>query len=477
MIDCMARRRHAGAVPSSRRLAPTAAPTPPALRGSIQRQRLLGATTRLAISDGYTAVTVAQVIALAGVSRSTFYEYFTDMEACFAAALLPTRRRLLAGIRGSVARDCPENATLRATHALVAFAGSRPGYARLLMSDALSGGSRLRDARDGLVEEMARIIEDAHRRLPSGAVVAELPPRLICGVICRLLGSRLRRGGSCPSDLTEELLTWIAAYELPVARHRWRTLTALPTPDRSPYLPAAALRAPPALTPERPRTTAAAVAENQWLRIVFATAEVIRRDGYAAATVAQIAQAAGVDSRAFYRLFASKKQALAAAGELLFRHAMAVAAGAFVAGEGWPEQVWEAACALLQYAEQNSTLTYVSLVESLAGGSSAIGRVEDLTRAFTIFLQDRSSQLRDRSPRSVAPPSDVALEAIAMAAFELAYWHARHARQGCEAPLSTLLAPIVFIALAPFLGADAASDFVCRQPPHGRERPLLANAA
>src|SRR5580692_9838592 len=117
MINGMARRPHAEASSKVRRLAPVVAAASTSRRSS-QRQRLLGAITDLAIRDGFTAVTVGQVIARAGVSRATFYEYFIDLEACFAAALAPIRRRLLAGIRSSVASDRVEHATLRATHAL-----------------------------------------------------------------------------------------------------------------------------------------------------------------------------------------------------------------------------------------------------------------------------------------------------------------------------------------------------------------------
>jgi AcrR family transcriptional regulator len=461
----MARHNHAEASRKSRR--PSTAPSA-ALASGRSSQRLLGAITQLTIDGGYTNVTVGQIIARAGVSRATFYEYFADREECFVAALAPIRGQLLAGLRTSVASDRPERAIFRVTHGLLAFAQRRPGMARLLMSDSLMGGRQLRNARDGFMSDAARIIEEAHGRLPAGAVVADLPPSLICGVTCRLLGARLRGAQSLqPGGLADELLGWISAYEMPLARHRWRAVATLPSPDRSPFLPPSELRAPPALVPGLSRGREGALVENHWLRIVFATVEVVGRDGYSNATVAQITQTAGVDSRAFYRLFDGKQQALAAAGELLFRNAMAVAAGAFIAGEDWPEHVWEAARAVAQYAEQNPTLTYVALVESLAGGACAAGCVEDRMRAFTIFLQEGSSH-----PDRRLEQSDVAMEAIGAAVFELAY---RQPREDSEATLSRLLAPVVFISLAPFLGVDAAGDFVCRKAFH--ERPPLTSAA
>jgi AcrR family transcriptional regulator len=391
-------------------------------------------------------------------------------EACFRAAVAPLAEQLIEEVREHVARAQPQRAAVAAIGALVRSAAQRPADARLLIVDSLAGGTGLRDARDELIDELARIIDAAHARLPPDAVVADLPPRLILGAACRLVAARLRRGEE-PSGagLADELVAWTAAYELPLARHRWHALGALPQPPRSPYLPPTALRAPPALAPGRPRTSTARVVENHWLRIVFATAETIEREGYERATVAQITEAAGVDTRAFYRLFAGKREALAAVNELLFRNAMAVAAGAFVAGATWPERVWEAARALTQYAEQNRTLTYVSLVESDAEGAHASPCVEQLAQAFTIFLLEGARDTRQRPAPSASCPSEVGLEAVGAAAYELYYRRARGDGDGAAAE-SSPLAQLVFIALAPFLGAEAAHDLLEHQTAPRRAR-------
>lgn len=55
------------------------------LRAS-QRGRLICAITDCVAEKGYAATSVADVIALAGVSRRTFYEHFSDKEECFLAA-------------------------------------------------------------------------------------------------------------------------------------------------------------------------------------------------------------------------------------------------------------------------------------------------------------------------------------------------------------------------------------------------------
>jgi AcrR family transcriptional regulator len=442
-------------------------------RRCSQRGRLLEAMTQLAALEGFTDVSVGQVIARAGVSRATFYEYFTDKEECFAAALAPLASCVRASVREAVVADRPERATQQATLALVAFACSQPVPARLLLSDTLTGGPRARDLRDGLIADAARIIDDAHKRAPRGAVIPDLPSRLIVGVSARLLASWLRHGGEPPRPvLAEEILGWLAAYAHPVAHHRWGTLAAL-QPARSPFLPPTALRPPPALAPGRPRIAEEAVVENQWLRIVFATAEVVGRDGYAGSTVAEITRVAGVEPRVFYGCFAGKRQAFGAVGELLFRHTMAVTAGAFVAGESWPERVWEAARALTQSAEQNPTLASVSLLESHLGAQAATHRVGGLVRAFTIFLQEGARDPVEQVGGSPSPPAEPMLDAIGTAVFEHGYQHARE--HGAQA-LSCLHPHVVFIALTPFLGAIETSDLLHQKTPHPHVRALPASA-
>jgi AcrR family transcriptional regulator len=438
-----------------------------------QRRRLLQALTHLAIAEGYGGLTVAQIVAQAGVSRPTFYECFGDREACFAAALAPVAEQVLGGVRQAVARAEPERALYAAAQGLLAYARSQPARARLLLSDTLAGGSRLRDLRDALIDEAAQIVEQAHAQLPIDAVLPGTPPRLVLGTVCRMVASRLRGGAHSLSELAEGLPGWIGAYEMTAARQGWRALATLAPPARSPFLPPVSLAAPP-VRRSGTRRPERAVVEDQWLRIVFATAEVIRRDGCADATVAQITATAGVDARAFYRLFASKQQALAAGNELLFRHAMAAAAGAFVAGRTWPERVWEAARALAQYAEESPTLTYVSLIESCGGDADEGGRLEGLAHAFTIFLHEGRPHPGAGSDGLPGAPSELAIEAIGAGILELGY---RHVSEAGAAALSSLLGPIVFVCLAPFLGAQHACEFVCRDRPAGGAPADLASAA
>jgi AcrR family transcriptional regulator len=468
----MVRREHARV----RAKSPRRASSPAAASSQAsQRDRLLSAATELAGSSGAASLTVGRVIAHAEISRATFYGHFTDVEQCLLAALAPIRRRLLVGIRRAVASDRPERAAMRAVQSVLDFADARPDLARLLLCETATAGGRVRCIRDELVEQTARIVEEAQARASANALLPDLPPWLVLAVGCRLIASRLQGDERGLQDLREGLPGWIAAYESPVACHRWQAVRLLPPPARSPFLPPYALRPPAPVPSGSTRLSARIAAEDNWLRIVFATAEVVGRDGFPAATVAAITDAADVDSSAFYRLFSGKDQALAAACEMFFRHTIAVTAGAFTSGESWRERLWEAARALLQYAGANPAFAYVSLIESEAGGTGALRRVDERMRAFTIFLQDGPHQPSWPSAETTATQSaDITLEAIAAAVFELG---SRHARENGGLDPSNLVAPVVFVALTPFSGASAAYDFVRARAPEPDLHTLLVSVA
>ena len=69
----------------ARRLYPGAG-TPAEDVARNQRERLFGAIVALAAEKGYEAITVADVLALSGVSRSAFYEHFANKSECLVDA-------------------------------------------------------------------------------------------------------------------------------------------------------------------------------------------------------------------------------------------------------------------------------------------------------------------------------------------------------------------------------------------------------
>jgi AcrR family transcriptional regulator len=60
-----------------------------------QRGRMLAAIADAVARHGYPSANVADAIAIAGVSRKTFYEHFRDKEDCFLAAFQAAAERML----------------------------------------------------------------------------------------------------------------------------------------------------------------------------------------------------------------------------------------------------------------------------------------------------------------------------------------------------------------------------------------------
>jgi len=425
------------------------------LRKSTQRERLLSGVITVANRDGCARANVSAVIAEAGVSRPTFYEYFTDKGDCFLAALADIHERLLDEVRQAVESDPPQQAIEAAIAALVEFASTQPAMARFLMSESMAAGPGALDARDEGIREIEQMIEEAYREVPPGTAVADVCPSMVIGGVYRMLASRLRRGEPRLSALLDDLLSWVKRYERPAGEHRWRSLRSTQAPATSSFLPETPMRAPPALAPGRPRLSEEQVAANHRQRILFAAAQVAEKKGYTATTISEITKLAGVDGRAFYALFADKQEAFMTVHELGFQELMAVTAGAFFAGSSWPERSWEAGRAFTQFLEQNPTVAHVGFVEAYAVGPGAIQRVEDSHVAFTIFLQEGYQH----APRN-DPPSRLALEAIVTTIFEIVY---HQARASARPQMAWLLAQMTFLCLTPFTGPTEANEFIDRQ--------------
>ncbi len=425
-------------------------------RKSTQRERLLRGMVEITNRRGYAGANVSAVIGEAGVSRPTFYDYFTDRDDCFTATIEDVQQELHARIEQALKGRPPREAMAAAVAVLVGYASAQGARARFLMGESMAGGARALDARDRGITQIATTIEHAQRDAPADAGVPDLETRVLVGSVYRMIATRLRRGEAAISKLSDDLLGWVAAYARPAADLRWQTLAPAPVSPPSPHVPDVPIQQTPGvLGPGRPRISEQEVAENHRLRILYAAARMAERKGYIATTVADITKLASVDGRVFYRLFSDKQDAFTAVHELGFQQVMDVTAKAFFAGESWPERSWEAGRALTQLLQANPLVAHVGFVEAYAVGPGAVQRIEDSHTAFMFFLQEG---LLHR-PRA-KPPSRVAMEAIVTSVFEVVYLEAR--RRG-EPQTAAMLPHIAHLWLTPFMGSEETDEFIDRQ--------------
>ena len=134
--------------------------------------------TRAVGTRGYVNVTVADVVALAGVSRTTFYEHFSDKEQCFLAAYAEGCQALIEGIgdsvRASHALDWHERVRTGLNRYLDLLANN-PNLARALLLDILGAGPNGVDLRRKVFSSFV----DLFRPNPNGTRPADIAMRQV----------------------------------------------------------------------------------------------------------------------------------------------------------------------------------------------------------------------------------------------------------------------------------------------------------
>jgi AcrR family transcriptional regulator len=419
-------------------------------RKSTQRERLIAGMITAAHRYGYAGANVSQVIAEAGVSRPTFYEYFADKDDCFIAAHREISRLLVWEIRRAVEAEPPEQAVQTGIRALTRLSEEFPDRAGFLCNEAMAAGWRGLDERDRLINKLAEVVDEARAKATPGSPTPDLPLEVVFGAGRWLLAPPLRRGEHDLSTLTEEFVQWVEMYEQPTGEHRWHALELGPELKPSPFVSEISLRPPPAIPPGRTRLSKSEVARNQRERILYATAESAAAKGYNVTTVADITARAKVDRRVFYKHFRDKQQAFLAVHELGVQQVIALSASAFFSADTWPERVWAGMRASTQFQATHPVITHIGFVESHAVGPVAIQRIDDSRATFTIFLQEGNQLAGEPASRTI-------MEAICGSVFETCY---RLARRGESDQISRLTANGAFLALAPFLGPSAANAFI-----------------
>jgi AcrR family transcriptional regulator/DNA-binding MarR family transcriptional regulator len=199
----------------------------------IQRLRILGAMGEVAAERGAGAVTVAHIVARAGVSRRTFYDLFEDREECFLAAfqeaLEQAAREVVPAYRGS---GSWRERTRAALWALLVFFDAHPAAARLCVVEALAAGPRALERRQEIVQLLIAAVDEGRAEVPKGA---RQPPPLtadgVVGAVLSVLHARLLQPKRKPlAGLLGELMGIVALPYLGPAGARREVERATPPP-------------------------------------------------------------------------------------------------------------------------------------------------------------------------------------------------------------------------------------------------------
>lgn len=162
-----------------------------------QRQRLLAAMAESVAIRGYAATSVERVIELAGVSRSTFYEQFTNRQECVLVAYDAVLERFLDQLSAACSGGRAwGDRVAAAIAAAVEFASQRPEEARLLALDAVAvDGKAARHALAG-VERLAAMLRTGREHHRRATDLPEVTERALVGAVASAVNWRLLAGES-----------------------------------------------------------------------------------------------------------------------------------------------------------------------------------------------------------------------------------------------------------------------------------------
>lgn len=111
---------------------------PPDIGVRSQRQRIFEAMAMSCAEKTFAAMTIADVVALASISRGTFYKHFDNKRECFSA----TAEYFLAELQGTAAiaytrsGDIPVDAVRDVLTAVLGLLAAKPEYTKLLLVEA-----------------------------------------------------------------------------------------------------------------------------------------------------------------------------------------------------------------------------------------------------------------------------------------------------------------------------------------------------
>jgi AcrR family transcriptional regulator len=414
-----------------------------------QKSRLEGAMVAAVARHGYAATTLRELVTLAGVSKSTFYQHFESKQDCFLAAFDEIVARLQRQVEEAygVEGDLRERLTAGLSR-FMSLAVEEPAAASLAAVESLTLGAPGVEHR-----EQASLAFEAmlKRAFDEAGSAHDLPPLTVIAIMAGIRGTvyrNIRRG--TPERLPELvgfLVDWALSYQQPDGETTRRAIAAAQRPVDLPRL------RPPRKDPtkpswnEPPDSPRSRASLTQRERIVRGAAAVVIADGYSALSIPAISRAAGVSNQTFYEQFDNKRDAFLASFEVLISEALATGAAAFDTEGQHPEAIGAGLRALLEVIAASEPFARMAFFELPSAGPVALDRADAILDGFTAFLE------RGAAPGELGdPPPGPILEAIPTGIWTVLQRELAHGRNASIPELAPELARLV---LAPF---DWVSD-------------------
>jgi AcrR family transcriptional regulator len=174
---------------------------------SNQRERILGGVMSAVSRHGYAATRVEDIIALAGVSRRTFYDHYTNKEVAFLEAYDLVVAQLRTGVASAYAtRGTWAARVRRGLAAMLNLMALEPELAHVCIVEAVAAGPQALERRMQAMAVFRQFLTPpAARRSP--VIVSPLSGETVVGGVYEVIYSRVVTGRTAElPDLLPPLL-------------------------------------------------------------------------------------------------------------------------------------------------------------------------------------------------------------------------------------------------------------------------------
>jgi AcrR family transcriptional regulator len=401
----------------------------------------MGAMIDAVARNGYSATTLRELVSLAGVSNTTFYEHFDSKQACFLATSDAIVARAAEQTQRAYRSQSGYRARLQAAlTAFVDFVIAEPAASSLVLVDSLSLGAAGVAHRQQASEAFELLVRQSAGRASERGEISDLTIRAIVGGIRRIVNDALRRGETARlRDHLEEILDWGLSYQRPGGAGAMR----LPEPQTlAPEARISVTAEDEEMWDERPDSIRNRSTLTQRQRMVRGAAMVVAEKGYEKLSIPAITGAAGVSNQTFYEHFTSKQEVFLEAIDTQGRRAAARIGSVIAANWIWPDAILTGLQELLATLAETPLLARLPFIDVLAAGPAAMDRVDAVLDRLTALFGPGAV------PADIGPPlPDIVVEAICGGIFVVIQ---HEIAVGRTERLPDLLPEVAFIALAPF---------------------------
>jgi AcrR family transcriptional regulator len=384
-------------------------------------------------THGYNQTSVNRLVALAGVSRRSFYEHFSNREECFQATydlivgrLLTLMNQACRSREGDL--ECHVRAALEVLGQEIQ---TNPKTLRLVLAEAPivgpRGMARLHETLK-LCEHMIGVsfFESEAHSMPRPIA------RALTGGLQRMVLHHLREGhASQIPSLTDEMTKWITCFD---------TSTASRLSPAADVLTAGALD----------QHVRAEATDDTGALLRKVALELTLSEGYSELSAMRIADEAGISANSFLEAYADQDECFLDALDVLSEDLLAIAADPGLTGSEWAIAVHRVLGALMCHLAANPLDARTLARSTFMAGPVAI------TRNF-VLARDLATLLTEGAPTKSAA---LTTEAIAGA-----IWHTISSQVQADKVylLAALSSYLSYVVITPFLGGQKAIEVIDSQ--------------